>query len=108
MWAIWHLPLFFIKGSYHYQLGLGGLAFWNYMLSIISISILYGAVYYKAGKSILIVILFHYLDNLAGETFQISLSAKIRESILRTVLALLVLLYQKRLFPSDSFPKKLL
>ena len=95
MWALWHLPLFFIKGSYHYQLGLGGPAFWNYMLSIISISILYGAVYYKANQSILIVILFHYLDNLAGETFQISFNARIWESIFRTVIALVVLLYKK-------------
>jgi membrane protease YdiL (CAAX protease family) len=108
MWAIWHLPLFFIKGSYHYKLGLGSPAFWNYMLSIISISILYGAVYSKADKSILIIILFHYLDNLAGETFQICFSAKIWESIFRATLALLVLLYQNKLFQGNSFPRKLL
>ncbi|MBS3768564.1 MAG: CPBP family intramembrane metalloprotease, partial [Candidatus Cloacimonetes bacterium] len=64
MWSIWHLPLFFVEGTYQYQLGLGSGLFWNYMVAVLFTSVVYGFIYFGTNRSILAVILFHYFGNL--------------------------------------------
>ena len=95
MWAIWHLPLFFIESTYQNQLGLFTLSFWNFMLSIIFTSIIYGLIYFKTKGSILAVILFHYFGNLSGETFILTTQSETFTTILRKIMALIILYYFK-------------
>lgn len=95
MWAIWHLPLFFIENTYQNQLGLFTLSFWNFMLSIIFISIIYGLIYFKTEGSILAVILFHYFGNLSGETFILTAQSETFTTVLRMVIALIILYYYR-------------
>lgn len=93
MWAIWHLPLFFVEGTYQNQLGLFSPMFWNFMLSALLTSVIYGIIYNKTNKSILAVILFHYFGNLTGETFVMTSNAELISTVLRGILALLIILY---------------
>lgn len=77
MWAVWHLPLFFVEGTYQYQLGLFTPRFWCFMLAVLFASVVYSLVYNKTNKSIFAVILLHYIYNLTGETFVITLNAEL-------------------------------
>lgn len=76
LWATWHLPLFFIKGSYQEQLGLFSFEFFLFFLNILVISFLTGYIYIKSNYSILLAIIFHYTINLSGEMFSTSTPSK--------------------------------
>ncbi|RKD29484.1 CPBP family intramembrane glutamic endopeptidase [Thermohalobacter berrensis] len=95
MWATWHVPLFFIKGTYQYQLGLFSPSFWNFMFGAFSISVIYGVIYNKTNKSILAVILFHYFGNLTGETFVTTFNAGIVSTVLQGLVALACIIYYR-------------
>ncbi len=93
MWAIWHLPLFFIEGTYQHQLGLFTIPFWNFMILSIFTSVIYGLIYIKTNGSILAVIIFHYIGNLSGETFVLTANADVFSTILRIIIAIIILYY---------------
>jgi uncharacterized protein len=77
-WAVWHLPQFFIRGTYQYGLGLGSPSFWMFLLGGTTISsILYTWIYNHTGRSTLSAILFHFMQNLTGELFEISPRAEL-------------------------------
>lgn len=95
MWAIWHLPLFFIKGSYQYQLGLGSSLFWNFMLGIFFTTFIYSLIYNKTNHSVLAVILFHFMDNFSGEAFVITDNALLISTAIRGIFAFYIFIAQK-------------
>ena len=66
-WACWHLPLFFIPGTYQYELGLGSGAFWAFHLALVPGSIIYAWLYNITGRVVFAPLLFHGLSNLARE-----------------------------------------
>ncbi|MBU0512703.1 MAG: CPBP family intramembrane metalloprotease [Chloroflexi bacterium] len=41
VWAVWHLPLFFMKGTYQNELGFGSAAFWLFMVFAVIISVFF-------------------------------------------------------------------
>ncbi len=71
-WALWHLPLFFIKGTYQYSLGVGSLAFWTFMISVIPITIFFTWIFNNNGRSTLSAILFHIMIDVTAEVFSIT------------------------------------
>ena len=75
-WTVWHLPLFFIQGSYQYSLGLGTVRFWLYMMDKIPQSVLMTWIYNNNRRSTLSAILFHFMVNLIGELFGLTLRAE--------------------------------
>lgn len=95
MWAIWHLFLFFVEGTYQYRLGLGSTLFWIFMFSIFFTTFIYVFIYNKTNHSILAVILFHFMDNLSGEAFRITDNALIISTLLRGIIAFYVFIYYK-------------
>jgi len=68
-WALWHLPLFFMEGTYQAQLGVGTLSFWAFHIGIIVGSPIYAWLYNKCGRVAFVVVLYHALGNLGGELF---------------------------------------
>lgn len=75
-WTVWHLPLFFIQGTYQHGLGLGTEQFWLYLLDKVPLSILMTWVYNNNRRSTLSAILFHFMVNLVGELFDLTLRAE--------------------------------
>lgn len=75
VWSLWHLPLFFIEGSYQAGLGVGTLQFWSFMIGILFLSFAFTWVYNNTGRSILAVILFHAMVNFSGELVGLSVRA---------------------------------
>jgi len=72
LWSLWHLPIFLIKSTYQYSLGVGSPAFWTYMISIIPLTILFTWVFNNNSCSTLSAILFHIMFNTTAELFSIT------------------------------------
>jgi membrane protease YdiL (CAAX protease family) len=72
LWALWHLPIFFIPGTYQYGLGVGSLAFWTYMISVIPLTILFTWIFNNTFSSTLSAILFHIMIDFTGEVFSLT------------------------------------
>lgn len=66
-WSLWHLPLFFIKGTYQNGLGLGTTPFWLFMMAMLPESILMTWIYNNNQRSTLSAVLFHTMINFTGE-----------------------------------------
>ena len=90
IWAVWHLPLFFIEGSYQYDLGLGTLSFWIFMVNIVPQAVLITWIYNNTNRSTTSAILFHFMINLVGELFELTKAAEIYQFILWLTIAILV------------------
>ena len=77
IWFLWHLPLFFIVGSYQHGLGILSIDFLFFGLNIIFQSLIMGYLYIIGNKNIILPILFHYFVNLFGEMFTRSVYVEI-------------------------------
>lgn len=62
VWAVWHLPLFFMPGT-----GKTLTAFPAYGLSVIGLTFLFTLLHVKSGGSLLLAILFHNAVNVTAE-----------------------------------------
>lgn len=69
VWWGWHLPLFFIPGTTQYNLGIGTLDFWLFLLNILPLTFLITWAYNWTQRSILAAILIHYAFNLTTSLF---------------------------------------
>lgn len=73
VWSLWHLPLFFIPGTWQAgEVGLGTQRFWFYMLTIVMEAVLYTWIYNNTNRSTLAAVLFHFTGNAVGELFALS------------------------------------
>jgi membrane protease YdiL (CAAX protease family) len=70
VWALWHVPLFFIPDTFQHELGLGSLRFWLFLSSIVPLSVLITWVYNNTSRSTLSAVLVHFSGNLSGQLFQ--------------------------------------
>lgn len=99
LWAVWHLPAFFIKGSYHNELwNLGGVYALNFFVSILPIAILTNWVYYANNRSIPAAILFHSMLNISSIVFKTEQFTKCIATILLCIVATLLILKNRSLF----------
>ncbi|GAA1365865.1 type II CAAX endopeptidase family protein [Arthrobacter rhombi] len=98
-WALWHLPLGFIKGYYHHEVvEMGWVHVLNFPLSMVAFVILMNWLYFSTGRSILIAVLFHVTANLANEVFMTDPDTKIIQTILLLIVAGIVVSTHRQLF----------
>ncbi len=67
VWAAWHVPLFFIQGTYQQAIGFGTTGFWLFMAGLIPETILMTWIYSNTRRSTLSAILFHFMTNFTGQ-----------------------------------------
>ncbi len=72
VWALWHLPLFFIAGTFQADLGVGTTSFWLFMLSMLPQTLVMTWIYNHTRRSTLSAVLFHFMLNFTGELFELS------------------------------------
>ena len=65
-WAVWHIPLFLIEGTFQNQLGFGSFRFWVFLASNIPLTVIITWVYNHTDKSILSAALVHFSGNIVG------------------------------------------
>jgi uncharacterized protein len=93
-WALWHLPLYLIPGTFlHDTVGLGTARYWTINLAIPLIAVLHTWIYNNTARSIYSAVLFHLLWNLAGEAFGPDVRADLIRLVLLALLTAGVLLY---------------
>lgn len=64
IWALWHLPLFYIPGTYQYDIGLGTTRFWLFFVHFLPLSVLMTWIYNSTHRSTLSAVLVHFSGNL--------------------------------------------
>lgn len=78
VWSLWHVPLFFIEGTWQAEaVGLGTRRFWFYLITIVVEAVLYTWIYNNTSRSTLSAILFHFIGNAFGEMFALSERAEV-------------------------------
>lgn len=91
VWMLWHMPLFFIEGTWQAEhIGLGTLLFWLWAMAIVIESILYTWITNNTGRSILSAILFHFVGNAFGQLFALSYRAEVYGQLLSIPAVVLV------------------
>lgn len=99
IWALWHLPLSFIKGYYHQEVvEEGWLHALNFPLSMVAFVILMNWLYFRGGRNIWLPIVFHLGANLVNEIFMTDPDAKLIQTALLLVLSAIVVLADRDLF----------
>jgi membrane protease YdiL (CAAX protease family) len=98
-WALWHLPLSFIKGYYQSNLvDTGLLHALNFPLSLIPCVLLMNWLYYKTGRNVLVTIVFHTTAVYFNEIFATHPDSKIIQTLLLMALAVYLLLKERAFF----------
>jgi membrane protease YdiL (CAAX protease family) len=91
-WSLWHLPLFFLEGTYQANLGIGSLSFWLYLIVILPQAILITWIFNNNRRSTLSAVLFHFMINFTGELFALSQRAEIFLILLWILSSLLIVI----------------
>lgn len=104
LWALWHLPLFFVKGYYHNRLwDLGIVYVLNFFASVFVVAFLMNWVYYQTGRSIPAMVLFHSMLNLSAILFRTEPFTKCMATLLLFLVLIVVLVQDRAFFFDNSF-----
>ncbi len=91
VWSLWHLPLFFMPGTFqHDVLRFGTLDFWSFLSGPVVTSILFTWIYNNTNRSTLSAILFHFMANFTGELLPLTGEARAYSLILLIALSIIV------------------
>ena len=87
IWAVWHLPLYFMANTWHAQMGFQFAGFWTFILFSIGLTLIMTWVYLQNNQSILSGILLHFTSNFSAQLLSPSSN---RFEVLRMILLLAV------------------
>ncbi len=99
IWSFWHLPLFWVEGSYHFMLKELGLFYaLNFLISVIPLGFLTTWVYVKNNRSILATILFHIFVNVMQEKIGLTAKTKCIETVVVIVAVVFIVKLNRDIF----------
>ncbi len=99
LWAVWHLPLFFINHSYHYNiLHLNPLFAINFIMGVIPFAFIINWLWKKNNYSIPVAILFHFNANLSQEAFMVEPVTKCIQTLVLIVFASTIIYKDREIF----------
>lgn len=87
IWAVWHLPLFFMPATWHGKMGFQLAGFWTFIVFSVGLSLVMTWVYQNTNRSILAAMLLHFTSNF---TAQLLATTSNQVEMLRGVLLLAV------------------
>jgi uncharacterized protein len=103
LWAGWHLPLFFINGTYQNLIARENLLYAvNFFVSIIPMAFIISWVCQLNRGSILAAILFHFFINMSQEALNITQATKCIETVILFIVAAIIILLNKKMFFNKS------
>ena len=109
VWACWHIPLFFVPGTYHYGLKeMGFIYVLNFLISAIPVDFLQTWVYVKNNRSMLATMIFHLFLNVMQEKIAMTPETKIIETGFMVIAAAVVVATNKEMFFSTDHVGRLL
>ena len=96
---MWHVPLFWIPGTYQYGLREMGIIYvLNFLLSVIPLDFLQTWVYVKNNRSMLATIIFHVFINIMQEKINMTPETKCIQTIFVVIAALIIVTTNKEMF----------
>ncbi len=99
VWSLWHLPLFWVPGTYHFMLKeLGIFYMLNFLISIMPLGFLTTWVYVKNNRSILASVIFHIFVNLMQERIGLTAQTKCIETFVLIIFAIAIVKLNKDIF----------
>jgi len=99
VWAMWHLPLFVIPGTYQAEiLEQSPLFLLNFLISIMPLGFLFTWVYVKNGRSIFACMIFHFFVNLLQEEVAMTQVTKCVETAVLFAAAAVIVLTNRGMF----------
>ena len=99
VWAAWHIPLFWIPGTYHYEIREMNLLYMiNFLVSVAPMGFITTWVYVKNGRSMLASIIFHLFINFMQEKIAMTQTTKCVETLVVVVAATIIVLTNKDMF----------
>jgi uncharacterized protein len=91
MWSAWHLPLYFIEGTYQHGLGVGTSEFWISMLVRVPFAVLLVWLVVGTRGAVVAAVVAHALGNTVGEVLATGRTAMAAELVLMSLAAAMVL-----------------
>ncbi len=99
VWALWHFPLFFIPGTYHFEIRqMNVLYMINFFVSVLPFGFITTWVYVKNGRSMLSSIIFHLFVNFMQEKIAMTQTTKCVETLMVFVAAAIIVLTNRDMF----------
>lgn len=96
---MWHVPLFWILGTYQYGLKEMGIMYViNFLLSVIPLDFLQTWVYVKNNRSMLATIIFHLFINIMQEKINMTPETKCIQTIFVVIAAIIIVVINKEMF----------
>jgi membrane protease YdiL (CAAX protease family) len=92
VWAIWHVPLFLIPGTFQNGLGFATPRFWVFLATLLPLSVLITWIYNNTRRSTLAAVLVHFSGNLAGALLEKSFRFATFELVCLAMAALAIVL----------------
>lgn len=106
-WAVWHAPLSFINDYYQSNLAESGLIYsLNFAISIIPFVLIMNWLYYKTGRNITLIIIFHITSGLFNETFATHPDSKIIQTVLLLIFSIIIVIKDADLFFKKSYEEE--
>ncbi len=107
LWAMWHVPLFFIDRSYQHGLwNSSPIYVANFFISILPAAILMNWVYYKNNRSIVAAILFHMALDATAESFRTEKFTKCIWTGVLLLISILVIAGNRSFFFEEKKPER--
>lgn len=98
-WALWHLPLLWVQGTYHSGLMELGLPYvLNFFVCTIPMAFMANWVYYKNNRSITAGVLYHLFLNFMQEKIAMTPFTKCIETVVIVVVAIIVVYVNRKMF----------
>ena len=98
-WSLWHLPLFFINGYYHYNILNENIVYaLNFFVSVIPMTFITNWLYFKNNRSIIVAIVFHVVVVISSEIFMVTNQTKCLVTVLITLFTVELLIRDKDFF----------
>ena len=92
IWGAWHLPLFFLNGTYQQEQGAFTIWFWTFMIGIIPLEVVMAWIYNCTRRSTFGIILFHFMVVVSCNFLNATPGANIVSTLLWIGVALVVTL----------------
>lgn len=90
IWALYHLPLFYMKDTYHNVQGAWSLWFWLFMAEVVAMAVLFTWIFNNTRRSTLAAILFHFVLNLTAQLVNVTPRTNVYATLLWIVAAIVV------------------
>jgi CAAX protease family protein len=103
LWALWHLPTYFVNNFYQNQLLANWVYALNFMVSVFPMAFILNWLYYRNNRSIVACFLFHFSADIASETIQATQFTKCIVTAVLILITFLIVAADRKMFLEKTY-----